>query len=198
MEGCISYEASLSILYFIYYYSISSLAIMKMENLIVFFLFLAAAQGLSLKHNCLTQATHSQSIFFPCCPSTYVFEPSTLSCVCPETTPYVDTAGACVSCFSPRYWNNVTKECLSCPAPRIFDQYAKACVCPDRYYVDVNNNCHPCVDPFFWDQASSTCKQCPTGRIFNSSFGRCVCTGLQPFENSQNQCVSCKQPHYWS
>lgn len=51
------------------------------------------------------QDTHqSLSTTFVCCPDTYVFDDSTLSCICPPASPYVDASGRCIPCNSPGYF----------------------------------------------------------------------------------------------
>lgn len=66
---------------------------------------------------------------FACCPSTFVFDEATLSCVCPTTAPYINTHGVCISCAAPNHWDDTSKTCISCPKLQTYDLNVKQCIC---------------------------------------------------------------------
>ena len=64
----------------------------------------------------IPQQEHEQGTGFACCPDTYVFNPTTLSCVCPATLPFVDASGRCINCNAGSYYDENQKACATCPA----------------------------------------------------------------------------------
>ena len=55
------------------------------------------------------KVTHDQCTCANCCPNGMILETVTLRCICPSATPYLDAAGRCITCASPKSWNAITR-----------------------------------------------------------------------------------------
>lgn len=93
-----------------------------------------------------------------CCPKSYVFDPKTLSCVCPADLPYLTLDSVCVACNSPAVWNPTTKQCFTCGQGLILNSTTLTCMCPAAtpYYAK-NGSCVACPRPNFWNCETKSC-----------------------------------------
>ena len=78
----------------------------------------------------ISEDQHTQASGFACCPDTYVFDTTTLSCVCPTTLPFVDASGRCITCTNGAYFDESSKQCATCPTNTIYNPTNKTCNCP--------------------------------------------------------------------
>ena len=72
--------------------------LMQSKTLLIALLLVALSQTKLVLHEQVASG-------FACCPDTYIFDETTLTCVCPKTASLVDANNRCVSCNAPSYWS---------------------------------------------------------------------------------------------
>ena len=122
-----------------------------------------------------------------CCPTTYVYDEDTLTCVCPFNAAYKTADGRCVACSAPARWDNQTLTCEKCRKDQTEDEKGE-CVCPKTLPFNNGTACAPCPYELpIWngykcvacppatnyDVNSKTCTVCPEGLIYSKSARTC-------------------------
>ena len=83
---------------------------MQLQKALILLALLQIIFSMNLIHES-KQNHNDQSSGFICCPDTYIFDDDTLSCICPQSTPFIDVSGKCIACAHPNYFDNTTSTC---------------------------------------------------------------------------------------
>jgi hypothetical protein len=107
-----------------------------------------------------------------CCPTTYVFDQDSLTCVCPSNTPHVSANGSCIACNSPATWDSVNQICQACSAGQV-QNASGVCVCPKTTPYFNGKICTVCPTNLpVWN--GKTCVACPATTFFDINLKTCT------------------------
>jgi hypothetical protein len=115
------------------------------------------------------------------CKASYIFQPSSNTCICPDRIFYI-VSGICYGCTNfPNGTGLVANTGKNCQCLPTYTYLNNACVCPTGNYLSSTNTCVQCLN--------AACR-CPTGKIFKPLTNACGC----PADNSvyvNNVCTAC-------
>lgn len=130
----------------------------------------------------LNNGTGNASSISACkCKNTFVFDPESNTCKCPDVKFYIFD-NKCFGCTGfPNGTGNVNSTGKSCECKATYTLQTNACLCPTGNYLSLTKTCVQCLN--------AACK-CSPGKIFKPATGNCGC----PVDKSvytNSVCIPC-------
>nr|BAJ98552.1 predicted protein [Hordeum vulgare subsp. vulgare] len=113
-----------------------------MQNLIILGLSLVIVHSITLRHDC--GQAHMQPLFFECCPTPFIYDDATLSCICPPDTPLLSPNNTCSICPSDTHWDQQSASCVGCKGGRVYNRDLEVCMCPPQHVLNKAGECITC------------------------------------------------------